>query len=112
MHRHEGFGAVACELGKLQTGSADLCAPDPIYAKLATSITLKGTKALKLVGKAQNNTKKGQALLKRAAKQLASLRNRIAKAFERNQKITAACRTTLDALVAERQTLVEGLSTP
>ena len=111
VHRHEGFDAVSCELGKLQTGAASLCAPDPIFAKLATALTLKGTKARNLVGKAENNTKTGQALLNRAAKQLTSLRNRIAKVGDRG-KITPACRATLDAFVAERLTLVQGLTTP
>ena len=110
MHRHDGFGAVACEIAKLQA-STNLCAPDPIYTKLATAITFKSLRARTLVVKAENNTKTGQALLTRAGKQLAQLRNRIGKAGDRG-KITPACRAKLDALLAERQTLVEGLSTP
>ena len=109
MHRHEGFTSVDCELAKLQT-STNLCAPDPIYAKLATSINLKSQKARNLVGKAKTS-KNAQALLNRAAKQLTGLRNRITKAGDKG-KITAACRTRLDALIAERLALVQGLGTP
>lgn len=111
VHRHEGFTSVECELGKLETGAASLCAPDPVYAKLATSITLKSTKAHKLVTKAKGNAKTAQALLSRAAKQLTGLRNRITKAGDKG-KITPACRAKLDALVGERLALVQGLATP
>ena len=111
MHGRGGFDAVSCELGKLTTASASLCAPDPVDAKLAKAFTIKGTKARKFVGKAKNNTKTAQKLLKRALKQLTSLRNKVAKIADRG-KITASCRATLDALLVERQTLVQGLSTP
>ena len=110
MHRHEGFTSVDCEIAKLQT-STNLCAPDPIYTKLATSITLKSQKARSLVGKAKTNTKNPQALLNRAAKQLTGLRNRITKAGDKG-KITPACRAKLDALVGDRLALVQGLGTP
>jgi len=109
VHGHEGFTAVDCELAKLQT-SNNLCAPDPIYTKLATSITFKSIKARNLVGKAKTS-KNAEALLARAAKQLTILRNRITKAGDKG-KITAACRTKLDALIAERLALVQGLGTP
>ena len=111
MHSHVGFTAVECELGKLQTGAANLCAPDPIYAKLATSITLKSTKAAKLVAKAKLKPKTAQALLTRAGKQLTGLRTRIEKAGERG-KITTACAASLDDLIAEKLSLVQGLSIP
>ena len=110
MHRHEGFGAVACELGKLTT-TANFCAPDPIDAKLAKALTIKGAKAQTLVGKAETSTKTAQKLLNRAVKALTGLRNRVARAGDRN-KITANCRGTLDALLAERLALVQGLATP
>jgi len=109
VHSHVGFTSVDCELAKLQT-STNLCAPDPIYAKLATSINLKSQKARNLVGKAKTS-KNAQALLNRATKQLTGLLNRISKAGDKG-KITTACRTHLSALIAERLALVQGLGTP
>jgi len=110
VHQRQGFDAVACELGKLTTPT-NLCAPDPLDAKLAQALTIKGgTRARNLVGKAENNTKHGQNLLNRAVKQLTGLTNRITKANER--RITASCRTKLLALIADLQGLVQGLTTP
>ena len=110
VHQRQGFDAVACELGKLTTPT-NLCAPDPLDAKLAQALTIKGgTRARNFVGKAENNTKTGQKLLNRALKQLTGLTNRITKASER--RITASCRTKLLALIADLQGLVQGLTTP
>jgi hypothetical protein len=111
VHGSEGFDAVSCEIGKLVTGAADLCAPDPINPRLANAFTVKGTRARNFVGRAENNTKAGQKLLNRAVDQLTILRNRVAKAGERG-RITESCRAKLDSLLAERITLLEGLLTP
>lgn len=110
MHRRDGFSAVACELGKL-TATTNLCAPDPIDAKLAKGITVKGGKAQALIAKAETSPKTAQKLVNRALKALNVLRNRVARAADRN-KITASCRTRLDALLAERVGLVQGLAAP
>jgi hypothetical protein len=51
VHQRQGFDAVACELGKLTTPT-NLCAPDPLDAKLAQALTIKGgTRARNFVGK-------------------------------------------------------------
>ena len=110
LHRREGFDAVACELGKLTTPT-DLCAPDPIYPKLAKAFTIKGTLARNFVGRAENNTKTGQNLLNRAVKQLNGLSNKVGRAGDRG-KITPSCLSTLETLLTERLGLVQGLATP
>ena len=111
MHRHEGFTAVECEVAKLQTGTVNFCAPDPIYPKLASGIIFKSVRVGKLLDRAEEKPKTADAIVGRAAKQLTQLRNRITKAAERG-KITPACFAKLDALVADRLALVQGLSTP
>ena len=111
MHRHEGFDAVECEIAKLQTNTVNLCAPDPIYPKLASTIIFKSIKVGKLLARAETSTKFQQALLNKAVKQLTFLRNRFTKAADRG-KITPACFTKLDTLVARGLTLVQGLATP
>jgi cysteine-rich repeat protein len=103
VHSSEGFDAVNCELAKLLEPS---CAPDPIDARLMKTFRLKTTTARNLVGKAENNTKAETRLVGRALKQLNALRNRVG----RSKKITESCRATLDALIAERIALVQGLS--
>jgi len=109
VHRREGFDAVNCELAKLTAGN--LCGSDPVDLKLAKAFVIKGTLARNFVGKAENNTKTGQKLLNRAVKQLNGLRNKVAKVGDRG-KISPSCRATLDALLADRLSLVQGLATP
>ena len=109
MHRREGFDAVNCELAKLTAGN--LCGSDPVDLKLAKAFVIKGTLARNFVGKAENNTKTGQKLLNRAVKQLTGLRNKVAKVGDRG-RISPSCRATLDALLADRLSLVQGLATP
>jgi hypothetical protein len=109
VHGRDGFDAVKCELGKLTAGN--LCGSDPVDLKLAKAFVIKGTLARNFVGKAENNTKTGQRLLNRAVKQLTGLRNRVAKVGDRG-RISPTCRATLDALLSDRLSLVQGLSTP
>jgi hypothetical protein len=111
VHTRAGFDAASCEIGKLTASSASLCAPDPVDAKFAKALTAKGTKAQNLVGKAKSNPKNAQKLVNRVLKLFTYLRNRVARLGDRG-KITANCRAKLDALLAERQSLVQGLSTP
>jgi len=109
VHRRDGFGAVTCELTKLTAGN--LCGSDPVDLKLAKAFVQKGTRARNFVGKAENNTKKGQKLLKRAVKQLNGLSKKVQKVAKRG-KISPTCRDTIAALLTERLSLVQGLSTP
>ena len=104
VHQTDGFDAVNCEIAKL--AAPDLCGTDPIDARLQKTFRLKSTNARNLLGRAENNTKTGQKLIGRATKQLTSLRNRVGRA----KKISESCRATLDALIAERLALVQGLS--
>ena len=109
VHRRDGFDAVACELAKLTQGA--LCGADPVDTKLAKAFLYRGTLARNFLGKAENNTRNGQRLLNRVVKQLNSLKARVARVGDRG-KITPSCRATLDSLLSERVSLVQGLSTP
>jgi hypothetical protein len=109
IHRREGFNAVACELAKLTQGA--LCGADPVDKKLAKAFLFKGSIARNLLGKAENNSRNAQNLLNRVLKQLNGLRARVAKVGDRG-KISPSCRATLDSLLSERVSLVQGLSTP
>lgn len=90
------------------------CAPpfaEPIEQKLATTIRAKANKARQLVGKTESEPKSQRKLLARAARQLMNLRQRVAKSAA-GGTITAGCRATLDALLLEREALLNGLRSP
>ena len=100
---------MACELTKLTQGG--LCGGERVDIKLAKAFLFKGNIARNLLGRAENNTKNGQNLLNRVLRQLNGLRARVAKVGDRG-RISPSCRATLDALLVERVSLVQGLATP
>jgi hypothetical protein len=109
IHRREGFDAVACELAKLTAGG--LCGAERVDTKLARAFLYRGTLIRNFVGRAENNTRHGQRLLNRAVKQLESLLVRVDRVGDKG-RISPACRATLEALLDERVSLVQGLATP